>query len=71
MPLLFLQRLIVKPSSKSSLLTHSCGMRSFDREGRNKIGVLPVELFKIIDSINSEHLKINLDIEDKCKKFDP
>jgi len=34
----------------------------FDREGGNKIGVLPGEIFHIIEMVGSEHLKINLDI---------
>lgn len=34
----------------------------FDREGRNKIGVLPGEMLHIIEAVNSEYLKINLDI---------
>ncbi len=34
----------------------------FDREGGNKIGVLPGEIFHIIEMVGSEHLKVNLDI---------
>ncbi len=34
----------------------------FDRDGENKIGVLPEEIFHIIEMVGSEHLKINLDI---------
>lgn len=34
----------------------------FDRQGGNKIGVLPREIFHIIEMVGSEHLKINLDI---------
>lgn len=54
-------------------LTHLCSLAEeyditlllenlFDREGRNKIGVLPGEIFHIFESVGSEHLKINLDI---------
>lgn len=34
----------------------------FDREGGNKIGVLPREIYHIIEMVDSENLKINLDI---------
>ncbi len=34
----------------------------FDRDGGNKIGVFPGEMFHIIEMVGSEHLKINLDI---------
>ncbi|VVB97548.1 endonuclease 4 [uncultured archaeon] len=34
----------------------------FDRDGGNKIGVLPGEILHIIEMVGSEHLKINLDI---------
>ncbi len=34
----------------------------FDRDGGNKIGVLPLEIIHIIETVGSEHLKINLDI---------
>ncbi len=34
----------------------------FDRDGGNKIGVFPGEIFHIIEMVGSEHLKINLDI---------
>ncbi len=34
----------------------------FDRAGGNKIGVLPGEIFHIIEMVSSEYLKINLDI---------
>ncbi len=34
----------------------------FDRERRNKIGVLPGEILYIIEAVNSDNLKINLDI---------
>ncbi len=34
----------------------------FDREGGNKVGVFPLEIFRIIEMVGSEHLKINLDI---------
>lgn len=34
----------------------------FDRDGGNKVGVLPGEIFHIIEMVGSEHLKINLDI---------
>ncbi|MBU4076344.1 MAG: sugar phosphate isomerase/epimerase [Euryarchaeota archaeon] len=34
----------------------------FDREGGNKIGVLPGEIYRIIEMVDSENLKINLDI---------
>ncbi len=34
----------------------------FDREGGNKIGVLPGEIFHIVEMVGSEHLKVNLDI---------
>ena len=34
----------------------------FDRDGGNKIGVLPREIYRIIEMVDSENLKINLDI---------
>ncbi|MDD5473044.1 MAG: sugar phosphate isomerase/epimerase [Candidatus Methanoperedens sp.] len=34
----------------------------FDRQGGNKIGVLPGEIYRIIEMVESENLKINLDI---------
>lgn len=34
----------------------------FDRNGGNKIGIFPGELFHIIEMVGSENLKINLDI---------
>ncbi len=34
----------------------------FDRNGGNKVGVFPREIFHIIEMVGSEHLKINLDI---------
>jgi sugar phosphate isomerase/epimerase len=34
----------------------------FDRGGGNKIGVLPGEIYRIIEMVDSENLKINLDI---------
>ena len=34
----------------------------FDRNGGNKVGVFPGEIFHIIEMVGSEHLKINLDI---------
>ncbi len=34
----------------------------FDRDGGNKIGVFPREIFHIIEMVGSENLKINLDI---------
>ncbi len=34
----------------------------FDRDGGNKVGVFPGEIFHIIEMVGSEHLKINLDI---------
>ncbi len=34
----------------------------FDRDGRNKIGVLPSQIFHILEAVGSEYLKINLDI---------
>ncbi|NJD53683.1 MAG: sugar phosphate isomerase/epimerase [Candidatus Methanoperedens sp.] len=34
----------------------------FDREGGNKVGVFPGEIFHIIEMVGSESLKINLDI---------
>ncbi len=34
----------------------------FDREGGNKIGVFPGEIYHIIEMVDSENLKINLDI---------
>lgn len=34
----------------------------FDREGGNKFGVFPGEIFHIIEMVGSENLKINLDI---------
>lgn len=34
----------------------------FDRDGGNKIGVLPREIYHIIEIVDSENLKINLDI---------
>lgn len=34
----------------------------FDRNGGNKIGVLPGEILHIIEAVGSEYLKINLDI---------
>ncbi len=34
----------------------------FDRDGGNKIGVFPREIAHIIETVDSEHLKINLDI---------
>jgi sugar phosphate isomerase/epimerase len=34
----------------------------FDRNGGNKVGVFPGEIFHIIEMVGSEHLKVNLDI---------
>ncbi len=34
----------------------------FDRDGGNKVGVFPGEIFHIIEMVGSDHLKINLDI---------
>lgn len=34
----------------------------FDRDGGNKIGVFPREIAHIVEMVDSEHLKINLDI---------
>lgn len=34
----------------------------FDREGGNKIGVFPGEIYSIVEMVDSENLKINLDI---------
>ncbi len=34
----------------------------FDRDGGNKVGVFPGEIFHIIETVGSDHLKINLDI---------
>ncbi len=34
----------------------------FDRDGGNKVGVFPGEIFHIIEMVGSEHLKVNLDI---------
>ncbi len=54
-------------------LIHICGLAEdygvilllenlFDRDGGNKVGVFPREIFHIIEMVGSEHLKINLDI---------
>ncbi len=34
----------------------------FDRAGENKIGVFPGEIYRIVEMVDSENLKINLDI---------
>jgi sugar phosphate isomerase/epimerase len=34
----------------------------FDRDGGNKVGVFPWEIARIIEIVDSEHLKVNLDI---------
>ncbi|MCZ7356476.1 MAG: sugar phosphate isomerase/epimerase [Candidatus Methanoperedens sp.] len=54
-------------------LIHICGLAEeygvilllenlFDRNGGNKVGVFPGEIFHMIEMVDSEHLKINLDI---------